>query len=149
MGCRAGAGGHGRSCACLGSTWAAFASSDHQDEVRQFMDFFLAPDKQFQRATDWAWFPPGVAATEIEGFMAKEVLKLTAEQKQFVIDSTANGRAPFVHREEARLQNIYFQELSLVTSGLKTIEMRWPPSRKAGKKYSKSNATNECMGSGF
>ena len=105
-----------------GSTWAAFTSSDHQDEVRQFMDFFLAPDKQFQRATDWAWFPPGVAATEIEGFMAKEVLGLTAEQKQFVIDSTANGRAPFVHREEARLQNIYDQELSLVTSGMKTID---------------------------
>ena len=54
--------------------------------------------------------------------MAKEVLGLTAEQKQFVIESTANGRAPFVHREEARLQNIYDQELSLVTSAMKTIE---------------------------
>ena len=105
-----------------GSTWAAFTNSDHQDEVRQLMDFFLAPDKQFQRAVDWAWFPPGAAATEIEGFMAKEVLGLTAEQKQFVIESTANGRAPFVHREEARLQNVYNQELSLVTSAMKTIE---------------------------
>ena len=79
-----------------GSTLAAFASSENQDAVRQFMDFFAAPEKQF------------------------------------VIDAVANGRAPFVHREEARLQNIYNQELSLVTSGdqtmaetLATIQEAW------------------------
>ena len=105
-----------------GSTLAAFKSSDNQDAVRQFMDFFLSPATQFQRASDWAWFPPGMAATETEGFMEEEVLALSAEQKQFVIDSVANGRAPFVHREEARLQNIYTQELSLVTSGDQTME---------------------------
>ena len=105
-----------------GSTLGAFKSSPHQDEVRQFMDFFLSPATQFQRAADWAWFPPGMAATETEGFMEEEVLALSADQKQFVIDSVANGRAPFVHREEARLQNIYDQELSLVTSGMQTME---------------------------
>ena len=79
-----------------GSTLAAFESSENQDAVRQFMDFFAAPEKQF------------------------------------VIDAVANGRAPFVHREEARLQNIYNQELSLVTSGdqtmaeaLATIQEAW------------------------
>ncbi len=105
-----------------GSTIAAFKSSEHQDEVRQFMDFFLSPDTQYQRAADWAWFPPGMAATEMEGFMEVDVLALTADQKQFVIDSVANGRAPFVHREEARLQNIYDQELSLVFAGEQTME---------------------------
>ena len=105
-----------------GSTFAAIASSDHQAEVRQFLDFFVAPERQFQRAGDWAWFPPGMAATEMEGFEAKEILGLTAEQKQFVIESVANGRAPFVHREEARLQNIYNQELSLVTAGMQTMD---------------------------
>lgn len=54
--------------------------------------------------------------------MEVDVLAMTAEQKQFVIDSVANGRAPFVHREEARLQNIYDQELSLVFAGEKTME---------------------------
>ncbi len=86
------------------------------------MEFFLAPETQYQRSADWAWFPPGMAATEMEGFMEVDVLALTAEQKQFVIDSVANGRAPFVHREEARLQNIYDQELSLVTSGMQTMD---------------------------
>lgn len=105
-----------------GSTLAAFKSSEHQDEVRQFMEFFLSPDTQYQRSVDWAWFPPGAAATEIEGFMEVDVLAMTADQKQFVIDSVANGRAPFVHREEARLQNIYDQELSLVFAGEKTMD---------------------------
>ena len=105
-----------------GSTLGAFKSSEHQDEVRQFMDFFLAPETQFQRAADWAWFPPGAAATEMEGFMEVDVLALTADQKQFVIESVANGRAPFVHREEARLQNIYDQELSLVFAGDRTMD---------------------------
>ncbi len=104
-----------------GSTLAAFKGSDNQDAVRQFMDFFLSPATQFQRASDWAWFPPGQAATETEGFMEEDVLALSAEQKQFVIDSVASGRAPFVHREEARLQNIYDQELSLVTSGVQSM----------------------------
>ncbi|MCY3863968.1 MAG: hypothetical protein OXG68_00870 [Chloroflexi bacterium] len=49
--------------------------------------------------------------------MAKAALKLSAEQKQFEIETVANGRAPFAHREEARLHNIYSQEVSLVTSG--------------------------------
>ena len=105
-----------------GSTLAAFKSSDNQDAVRQFMDFFLSPETQFQRAADWAWFPPGQAATETEGFMEEDVLALSADQKQFVIDSVASGRAPFVHREEARLQNIYDQELSLVTSGMQSMD---------------------------
>ena len=105
-----------------GSTLGAFKSSEHQDEVRQFMEFFLSPATQFQRAADWAWFPPGAAATEMEGFMEVDVLALTADQKQFVIDKVANGRAPFVHREEARLQNIYDQELSLVFAGEKTMD---------------------------
>ena len=105
-----------------GSTLAAFKSSEHQDEVRQFMDFFLSSETQFQRASDWAWFPPGMAATETEGFMEEDVLALTAEQKQFVIESVANGRAPFVHREEVRLQNIYDQELSLVYAGEQTMD---------------------------
>ena len=65
---------------------------------------------------------PGMAATETEGFMEEDVLALSADQKQFVIDSVANGRAPFVHREEARLQNIYDQELSLVTSGMQSMD---------------------------
>ena len=105
-----------------GSTIAAIQSSEHQDEARQFMEFFLSTEKQFERAADWAWFPPGMAATEMEGFMDVDVLKLNADQKQFVIDSVANGRAPFVHREEARLQNIYDQELSLVFVGEKSME---------------------------
>ena len=105
-----------------GSTFASMAGSEHQAEVRQFLDFFLAPEKQFQRASDWAWFPPGMAATQLEGFDSKDILGLTAEQKQFVIESVANGRAPFVHREEARLQNIYNQELSLVTSGMQSMD---------------------------
>ena len=115
-----------------GSTIAALGSSEHQAEIRQFLEFFLSPEKQYQRAQDWAWFPPGMAATEVEGFNAHEVLGLSEEQKQFVIDSVANGRAPFVHREEARLQNVYNQELSLVTAGLKampdaleTIQAEW------------------------
>ena len=78
---------------------AAFKSSDNQDAVRQFMDFFAEPERQFQRDCNWAWFPPGQAATAMDGFMGEHVLALTAEQKQFVIESVANGRAPFVHRE--------------------------------------------------
>lgn len=39
-----------------------------------------------------------------------------------MIDSVANGRAPFVHREKARLQNIYNQELSLVYAGEQSLD---------------------------
>ena len=42
-----------------GSTLAAFESSENQDAIRQFMDFFAAPERQFQRASDWAWSRPG------------------------------------------------------------------------------------------
>ena len=70
---------HGRSRARLGCTLAAFAGSENQDAVRQFMDFFAAPERQFQRAGDWAWFPPGQAATAMDGFMEEDVLALTPE----------------------------------------------------------------------
>ena len=72
---------HGRSRARLGCTLAAFAGSENQDAVRQFMDFFAAPERQCQRAGDWAWFPPGQAATAMDGFMEEDVLALTPESK--------------------------------------------------------------------
>lgn len=100
-----------------GSTLAMFDASKNKEAAAKFMEFFDAPERQFQRAADWAWFPPGKAATEMEGFMDPSVLKLDPEQKQFVIDSVAYGRAPFVQEEEARLQDIFTEQMSLVTSG--------------------------------
>lgn len=58
----------------------------------------------------------------MDGFMDPSVLKLDKEQKQFVIDSTAYGRAPFVHEQEARLQDIFKEQMSLVTSGSITMD---------------------------
>ena len=107
------------------------------------MDFFAVPERQFQRAGDWAWFPPGQAATAMDGFMEEDVLALTTEQKQFVIELLANGRAPFVHRKEARLQNIYNQEFSLVYAGEQTMEEALATIQEAGKKSSTNSATDQ------
>lgn len=41
-----------------GSTLAMFNSSKNKEAVAKFMEFFEAPEQQFQRASDWAWFPP-------------------------------------------------------------------------------------------
>ena len=65
---------HGRSRARLGCTLAAFAGFENQDAVRQFMDFFAAPERQYQRAGDWAWFPPGQAATRDGRFHGRRCL---------------------------------------------------------------------------
>ena len=107
------------------------------------MDFLAALERQFQRAGDWAWFPPEQAATAMDGFMEEDVLALTAEQKQFVIESLANGRAPFVHREEARLQNIYNLEFSLVYAGEQTMEKALATIQEAGKKSSTNSSTDQ------
>jgi multiple sugar transport system substrate-binding protein len=105
-----------------GSALGMFQSTEHPEAVAQFMEFFLSPERQYQRAADWAWFPSRQSVTEIEGFMDESVLALTAEQKQYIIDSTAYGRAPFVHPDEAQLEDIYYQEVGLMSSGTQSLD---------------------------
>lgn len=105
-----------------GSALGMFQGTEHPEAVAQFMEFFLAPERQYQRAAEWAWFPSRQSVTEMDGFMDESVLALTAEQKQYIIDSTAYGRAPFVHPDEAQLEDTYYQEVSLMSSGTQSLE---------------------------
>jgi ABC-type glycerol-3-phosphate transport system substrate-binding protein len=58
----------------------------------------------------------------MDGFMDPEVLNLTAAQKQFVIESVANGRNPLVVMEQAKMDNIFSEELDLLANGAKDVD---------------------------
>lgn len=104
-----------------GSVMGVFNSSRNKDAAIRFMEWFLSPEMQLQRAIDWAWFPPGRAATEMDGFMDQSVMNMEATQKQHVIDSVAHGRAPLVVKEQAKMDSVFADELSLVATGAKTM----------------------------
>lgn len=114
--------GNERVTLAWGSVMGIFAPSKNKEAAAKFVDFFLAPEMQYQRAADWAWFPPGKAATEQQGFMDKSVMNMEPGQKQFVIDSVASGRVPLVVKEQAKIDNIFSEELGLVASGGKSID---------------------------
>lgn len=105
-----------------GSTLATFATTEKADAVNAFYDFFLSPELQYQRADDWAWFPPGKSATTMDGFMDPSVMQLNEAQKQFVIESVAVGRSPIITVDQNKLYRVFDEQLSLVASGEKEID---------------------------
>lgn len=105
-----------------GSALGISESSKNKEAALKFVEFFLSPDNQFQRASDWAWFPPGKAATDKPGFLEDKVLNATTAQKKVVIDSVAFGQAPLVQKDEAKLSAVFDQEIGLVAGGSKTMD---------------------------
>ena len=105
-----------------GSSLAIFNTSEHKEEAARLIEFMLSPENQYQRAADFAWFPPGQPATEMAGFMDEAVLGLNADQKQYILDSIPFGRAPFIHANQAELDAAMSQEISLLAAGSEDVE---------------------------
>ena len=96
--------------------------SEHQDEVRQFMEFFLSPDTQYQRAADWAWFPSGNGRYRNGRLYGSRCAGAHSGPKAIRDRFGCQWPRPLRASRRSRLQNIYDQELSLVFAGEKTMD---------------------------
>ena len=98
------------------------------------MSFFESDDLQFQRAKDWAWYPPSKGATEMSEFQNNNTMALTSTQKEIVKSSIGFAQPPVVVREYQQVSTLLKQGTASIANGQATaaeaaaqITKSWEP----------------------
>ncbi len=103
-----------------GSCLVVFKNSKRKEDALKFVSYMMSQEMQVQRATDWAWYPPGKAATETKEFLDPKVLLLTEAQKERISQSMSFAQAPTLVREQSRVQTILADGLATISNGQAT-----------------------------
>jgi multiple sugar transport system substrate-binding protein len=117
-----------------GSCLVVFKTSKLKDEAFKFVSFFESDDLQFQRAKDWAWYPPSKGATEMAEFTNNNTMALTSTQKEIVKSSIDFAQPPVVVREYQQVSTLLKQGTASIANGQATaaqaaaqITKAWEP----------------------
>ena len=108
---------------CYGSTFAIFNDSEHPQESLDFITWFLTDEQQLQRAEQFSWFPPSKTVLAMDEFLDNDdIMSMTRDQKQLVLEETKSGKAPIIVENQNEINTVITREMSLMWAGEKTVD---------------------------
>jgi len=100
-----------------GSLIAILEECGNKAQAWEFMKWFLSWEEQLDRAVRFAWFPPGITATQQSSFLDDTTFNMTPAQKRMLVEEAAPySRVPRGTKMHHELIGILSEELGKVWS---------------------------------